>query len=396
MAAGVAIVGGGPAGASAAIALARGGLDVVVFERERGEPDRFCGEFLSPDGVGSLDALGVLSDVLAERPAVLSRWRVSSSRGSIEGVLPAPALGLSRARFDSLLRRVARTAGAEVREGVRVAAVESARSGFVIRGVSGEATFEADARHVVGALGRAGRVPGLSSGSVRVGTDYIGMKAHFSGRVDADSVSLFPLGGAYVGVAPVEKDTVNVCFLARRGAFDRAGRDPQELLERGARKNAAFAEVWKSLERVSERYLATAGMTFAGRIPVAESGALLCGDAAAFAAPFLGEGMAIALESGRLAARRIEKAFEAPSRAGEQYAREWRRAFAPRLRAGEWLQGLLLSEHGASAVLECLRRFPAVSRAIVRRTRSADLVARSRRNLGVGVGVAREAFGDSG
>jgi flavin-dependent dehydrogenase len=392
----VAIVGGGPAGASAAIALARSGVDVLLFERERGAPERFCGEFLSPDGVGSLDALGILSELLVERPAVLSRWRVASSRGSIGGALPAPALGFSRARLDVFLRAAARAAGAEVREGVRVASLESTRADFVLRGADGEAPLEERARHVVGALGRASRIPGLTArGAPRAGADYVGMKAHFSGDVDADSVSLFPLEEAYVGVAPIEGGAVNVCFLARRRAFDRRGRDPEELLEVGARRNAAFAEIWKRLTRVSERYLATAGMTFANRAPVSESGALLCGDAAAFAAPLLGEGMAVALESGRLAARGIENAFASPAQAARVYAREWRRAFGPRLRAGEWLQELLLSENGASIALEWLRYFPAVSKALVRRTRSAKLVARSRRVLGVAAVPRREAFGAS-
>jgi 2-polyprenyl-6-methoxyphenol hydroxylase-like FAD-dependent oxidoreductase len=56
----VAIAGGGFAGSSLAGVLARGGLDVVIVERERKFRDRIRGEFTWPWGRAEIDRLGLL------------------------------------------------------------------------------------------------------------------------------------------------------------------------------------------------------------------------------------------------------------------------------------------------------------------------------------------------
>ncbi|HEX8117274.1 MAG TPA: FAD-dependent oxidoreductase, partial [Pyrinomonadaceae bacterium] len=53
------IVGGGPAGASAAVHLAASGARVLLAERERFPRDKLCGEFISPECLGHFERLGV-------------------------------------------------------------------------------------------------------------------------------------------------------------------------------------------------------------------------------------------------------------------------------------------------------------------------------------------------
>src|SRR5688500_703104 len=54
------IVGGGPAGASAAIDLASAGARVLVAERESFPREKLCGEFISPECLAHFGRLGVL------------------------------------------------------------------------------------------------------------------------------------------------------------------------------------------------------------------------------------------------------------------------------------------------------------------------------------------------
>jgi flavin-dependent dehydrogenase len=341
--------------------------------------ERFCGEFLSPDGVGSLEMLGALDRVLETGPSVISSWRVRSRSGEIAGGLPGPALGVRRRRLDPALRAHAACMGAEVREGVRAIAVEAASSGVRVRTASkvGRTVVEAEVRaaHVIAATGGAARVGGLEQPARRGG--WIGMKAHFRASAPADAVELYPIGGGYVGVAPVGDGEVSVCCLARLEAFRGCGaRCPEDFLDRGARRNPAFRDVWRGLSTASGRWLTVAGMSYGGGAPRSEH-VVHCGDAAARVAPFLGEGMAMALESGRLAARAVGDALaeRTPGGAAALYAREWKRRFRRRFRLGRALQPLLLDGRGADLAVRVLRRIPAAADAVVAATRAGSLAA---------------------
>jgi 2-polyprenyl-6-methoxyphenol hydroxylase-like FAD-dependent oxidoreductase len=54
------IVGGGPAGASSAVALRRAGARVLIVDRARFPRDKPCAEYLSPEAGRVLAAMGVL------------------------------------------------------------------------------------------------------------------------------------------------------------------------------------------------------------------------------------------------------------------------------------------------------------------------------------------------
>src|SRR3954464_14685729 len=99
------IVGGGPAGASAAIGLARGGAMPVLIERCPGERDLVCGGFLGWDALAALQRLGLDAAALGARP--IQRLRLVSGGRSIEAALPRAAAGLSRRRLDAALLRMA-------------------------------------------------------------------------------------------------------------------------------------------------------------------------------------------------------------------------------------------------------------------------------------------------
>lgn len=143
----VLVIGGGPAGAAAAIRSARGGASVTVFEKGPKGRDKVCGDGLTPRAVRALDELGVpLGDahridglrMIANRTVRQLDW---------PGIDPFPAHGAvwPRRRLDAELMAHAEEAGAEllweheampVLEGGRVVGVESEgrafRAGLVV------------------------------------------------------------------------------------------------------------------------------------------------------------------------------------------------------------------------------------------------------------------------
>ena len=79
----VVVVGGGPAGAATAWALAREGADVLVIDRARFPRDKICAEYLSPQASRILSDMGVLDEIERTNPAHLAGMRVRAPNGFV-------------------------------------------------------------------------------------------------------------------------------------------------------------------------------------------------------------------------------------------------------------------------------------------------------------------------
>ena len=112
----LAVIGGGPAGAAAAIRAARDGARVVVFEKGPYGRDKVCGDGLTPRAVAALDELGI---------SLEGAHRIDGLRmiaGKQRRELPWPGLGRfpahgavwPRRRLDAHLVDAAAKAGAEL------------------------------------------------------------------------------------------------------------------------------------------------------------------------------------------------------------------------------------------------------------------------------------------
>ncbi|OLT23904.1 salicylate 1-monooxygenase [Actinomadura sp. CNU-125] len=123
------VIGGGVAGTASAIALARAGADVTVYEAYD-DPAGPVGSFVSlaVNGLRALDALGCLASVQAAGFAV-ERQRMWSGRGRLLGDVPRGrrsddalrSVTIMRADLVGVLRREAVRCGARVVTGERVA-----------------------------------------------------------------------------------------------------------------------------------------------------------------------------------------------------------------------------------------------------------------------------------
>jgi len=316
------IVGGGPAGTSAAIHLAASGASVLLVEQKKFPRAKLCGEFISPECLEHFEQLGVAHQMMDAGGAELTETLFYSRSGKSLNVPSewfgsgrAGALGLSRAEMDLRLMERAREAGVHVLE-------ETQATGLLwekdrVRGVSlktnGRA-LEVDSLVAVDATGRSralARFLDRKGKSNRMATSrrspLVAFKAHLedAGGHEGHCEIYFYRGG-YGGLSRVENGLSNLCFIAQSRDVRACGNDAERVMREVLMKNHRAAETLERA-RAPSGWLAVALEGFGRRSLVPAAGLLAIGDAASFIDPFTGSGMLMALESGELAAQTIAR-----------------------------------------------------------------------------------------
>ncbi len=190
----VAVIGAGPAGCAAAIALSRAGRRVLLLERSAEARESVCGEFLGPDAAAALARLGLDLSALGAVP--LCRLRVAARARDAAVALPFPAWGLPRRLLDGALREAAAAAGAEIRC-ASVLGAEASGSSWRLRLGEGEAS----AGRVVLATGKHALRGHPRRGAPSPGA--LGLKLHLRGRLPEPETVLLPFDGGYAGLQPL-------------------------------------------------------------------------------------------------------------------------------------------------------------------------------------------------
>ena len=394
-----AIIGGGPAGCSAALRLAALGARVLLFEANTYPHDKLCGEFLSPECAGLLDNLGVTSALHAHGPALIETARLSAMDGTIwETRLPGVALGLTRRTLDAVLAERAVAAGVELREATRVTGIGgSLPGGFVLaaesRGADGRTNSSSlRARTVIAAHGKRGALDrALDRRFLTKRQPFVALKAHFDGPAIPGRIELHAFPGGYCGMSEIERSAsqgrgssgrvANVCLLAHesvlRAAAD-AGPERLPAFLRWMRSQNERLDDWLGQATLLDRrWISVGQVPFQRKRPVVND-VLMAGDAAGLIVPLAGDGIAMALRGGQLAAGHCADFLSGRASAEalrRGYAAAWQREFGPRLRLGRLLQVFMLRPGWLSGGLRLLRAVPALGQFLVTHTRGSTLAA---------------------
>src|SRR4051794_34378447 len=151
----VAVVGGGPAGAAAAITLARAGRDVVLVDKAAFPRDKCCGDGLTTGALRRLESLGLRPEAVASWQVVEDVWVRSPSGREARFPLPRQAgqyaVVARRIDPDAALLDVARAAGVKVYDGHALVGARTAADGTIALDVDGLGPVLA--RYAVGADG---------------------------------------------------------------------------------------------------------------------------------------------------------------------------------------------------------------------------------------------------
>ena len=288
----VAIVGAGPAGSACAAFCASAGLRTIIIEREKFPREKVCGDCLNPACWPVLRRLGI-----ADRARSLPHGQldvvefIAIGGGTVRINLPRgqdSEIALKRSLFDELLLNRAREAGAVVRDGSVVGAVEKTHWGdwridLVNDTVRSHVLVAADGRNSSVARAR-NLLPRPSRERVAL-QSHIPLPDDFGNRV---VLQFLPEG--YSGQAPVNERELNVCLVGRPSSISR--------LKAWAEKKFSLtaSQTWRTITPLTRSPIAPA-----------HDNLFFVGDAARVVEPFTGEGIYYALRSGELAADTIAK-----------------------------------------------------------------------------------------
>lgn len=258
----VLIAGGGLAGCSAAIHLAKSGSRVLLLERTKYPAHKLCGEFLSVETTEAFERLGVLEQIRRAGAQPITSILMTTVHGaSFQQSLPGTALGLSRYQLDSLLFERARAVGVDARDGVSVLGI----GGNLDQGFRIETAFgEFETRVVLGAYGKKSPLDkSLSRPVEKWGSPLVGYKEHCAGPAMPGVVEVHLFPGGYCGLAQVEDGRINVCWVARREVIEAAGGDRGRAMRETLAKNPALASRLAALTPVAGTLRAIGGVTLA-------------------------------------------------------------------------------------------------------------------------------------
>jgi len=307
----ITIVGAGPSGAAAALALARAGVDVVVYERERWPRVKVCGDGLTPASVAELAALGLgrptgprLTGTLVSGPAeraFIAGWPAAFPDGTTE----------PRVRSDARLVAAAVAAGARFEPGVAVRAVASGELELEAGGRRSTVPRTATVILADGATGGLARALGFPEHRRRFAAyrGYALLRAPLGPEYQVHYAHEFLPG--YAWLFPSETGRANVgAVLGGRG-------DVRAALQAWFGRSAIARAALGSNARLED---GRGGVIPVGRAVRSRGSVHLLGDAAGVADPLSAEGVSQAMATGRLFATAWLAADGEPVRTAATYA----------------------------------------------------------------------------
>lgn len=264
----VLVVGGGPAGLAAAIAVRRKGLSVVVADAGVPPIDKACGEGLMPDALRALAGLGV--EIPTDAGLAFYGIRFWGEDVSVEAEFPSGfGLALRRTMLHQILANAAEQAGVELHWGAPVGELSDVK-----------------ARWIIGADGQASRVrkwAGLDRW--RRVRERLGFRVHYRVAPWTDHVEVYWHPEFQMYVAGVTDDEVMVAVLCH---------DPHVRVEDAL---DSFPDLRERLGDAPRVTMERGGISATRRLWVVTQGSVaLVGDASGSVDAITGEGLGLAFQ----------------------------------------------------------------------------------------------------
>jgi len=365
----VIIAGGGLAGLTASILLAQKKLRVLLVEKKEYPFHKVCGEYISNEVLNLLRSIGF--DPFEHGAASISKLRISTPSGkNIYADLGLGGFGLSRYTMDAALANLAIQNHVEIIAHTKVTDILFHDNQFDVTLNSGEhlgATF------VIGSYGKRDVLDKkLDRDFIRSHTGYLAVKYHVKINYPSDEVGLDNFEGGYCGIVKIENDRYNLCYLYKKNPAVEFSSIP-ELEQKVLFKNPVIKNIFSKSEFLFDEPEVINEISFASKRLI-EKHILMCGDSAGLITPLCGNGMAIAIHSGKLLSELIPagklNSITLTQRLDieSSWQKTWNDHFRNRLNWGRKIQAFFGRAALTGMAIQSIHRIPRLERFLIAKT----------------------------
>jgi flavin-dependent dehydrogenase len=362
------IIGGGLAGLTNAILLAKADFEVTLIERKKFPFHRVCGEYVSNEVLPFLKNIGIHPQDLGA--SKISKLVVTAPNGNaLKADLDLGAFGISRYLLDFELFKKASALGVKFLEETKVVDIRFSDEKFEVE--TNQQTLICDL--VIGAFGKRSNLDQkLNRKFFYQRSPYVGVKYHIKTDFPEDTIQLDNFKGGYCGLNKIDNDAYCLCYLAENKylkEFGSISSMEDNIIKQNPHLKYVFNNstfIWDKPETINE-------ISFEQKSLI-ENHILMCGDTAGMIAPLCGNGMAIAIHSAKILSDCIigicSEGVNPDKRKNleQLYQQKWNSEFAFRLKTGRTIQQLFGHNFLTQIAITGLKMFPSLAQQIVKKT----------------------------
>ena len=364
------IIGGGLAGLSLSIQLAKAGFSVALFEKEQYPFHKVCGEYISMESWNFIESLGL--SLTQMRLPIIKKLLVTAPGGnSLQQILPLGGFGISRYTLDHQLKNIAEQNGVKVLENCRVDDVIFSNDQFTIS--AGSTLF--NCKVCCGSFGKRSNLD-VKWGRNFINTksnklnNYIGVKYHVNTDFATNQIALHNFKDGYCGISAIEDGKYCLCYLTNAANLKANNNSIAAMEKNVLYQNKYLRNIFENSEFLYQSPVTISQISFNKKTQI-ENHVILLGDAAGLITPLCGNGMSMALHSSKIACGYIIEFLNnniVRQMLEDSYSAQWNKTFRKRLKYGRLIQSLFGKVWATNIFISTMKHLPWLTKQLITKT----------------------------
>lgn len=327
------IIGGGLAGLSLSILLAKQNRSVLLIEKKEYPYHKVCGEYISMESWDFLIRLGI--DLPSMNLPIIKQFQMTAAKGlEINETLNLGGFGISRFTLDKLLADKAVEVGVDLMTNTICHSYENKDNVFSIKSSKGDYY----SRILCASFGRHSF--GNFFKPQKLSENWIGVKYHIETQFPSNKISLHTFKNGYCGISKIDDNKYCLCYLVKASLLNQYQNKIDVLEKNELFKNPFLKDIFENSTFLYSKPLTISNITFDAKKPI-ENDIFYLGDSAGAIVPLTGNGMSNAMRSAWILSQELHLYFESTidfEQLKNNYSQKWKHEFSNRIKNGKRIQ----------------------------------------------------------